>query len=141
MKPSLLLQLQASLSILVNAFRDGLADGGQNALSVPTFAGTQDAFIVVFKESTTRATIVFHLEWLKYIHFKKETLGISLRDRAPIRGGVKHTFDIGGTFLGYSGQFDGHIIEQVAQTPEVRPSQNPCHPFGVFLSGGGGFFL
>ena len=33
---------------------------------------------------------------------------------------MKHTYDIGGTFIGYSGHFDDFVAGQIGQHPDVR---------------------
>lgn len=33
--------------------------------------------------------------------------------------GLKHTFEFGGSLLGYSGHFDEDVIEQVRRHPDV----------------------
>jgi hypothetical protein len=121
--------LQFLLSLSANASRDGpnrYANEGKVALSPSALEGTYGSFIVVFKEGTTRVAISSHLEWLNSIHVKHESLKIDHRNRAPVLdshfGGVGHTFDIGGIFLGYSAQFDSYVGEHVARAPDVSPS-------------------
>lgn len=122
--------LHVFLSNFVNVFcdgPDGVMDDGQVALSLSAFAGTHSLIIVIFKEGTTRVAMSLHLEWLNSIHLEHESLKIDLRNPNPAHschghfGGVKHTFDIGGIFLSYSGQFRARVVEQVARSPDVKP--------------------
>ena len=73
-----------------------------------------------------------HHSWVQDIH--QQTLNtrteLKKRDQLPfsdaIFEGFKHTYNIAGAFLGYSGHFDDDTIEQVRRHPDV--SNNMGYP-------------
>lgn len=97
-----------------------------NAETVP------DSYIVVFKKHVTPASADDHHGWVKNIHLESQNTRTELRKRSQfpmgvddIFAGIKHTYEIAGDFLGYSGHFDDAVIEQVRRHPDVSSS----HPF------------
>ena len=67
-----------------------------------------------------------HHDWVQDQHHEVE-LAKKKRDLSqfPVTafGGLKHTFNIAGGFLGYSGHFDEQVIEQVRRHPDVSLDQ------------------
>jgi cerevisin len=95
-----------------------------NAETVP------DSYIVVFKKHVTPDSADDHHGWVKNIHFESQNARTELRKRSQfpmiaddIFEGLKHTYNIAGDFLGYSGHFDDSVIEQVRRHPDVSSSQ------------------
>jgi len=91
-----------------------------NAETVP------DSYIVVFKKHVTPDSADDHHGWVKNIHFESQNARTELRKRSQfpmiaddIFEGLKHTYNIAGDFLGYSGHFDDSVIEQVRRHPDV----------------------
>lgn len=90
-----------------------------NAKEIP------DQYIVVFKKHVTTDAAVRHHDWLRELHTSAEGRRTELRKRSqfPIQDtiykGLKHTYDIAGDFLGYSGHFNEDVIEQVRNNPDV----------------------
>jgi cerevisin len=90
-----------------------------NADTVP------NSYIVVFKKHVTEAAASSHHNWVLDIHLSSENERAELRKRsqfpftADIFAGIKHTYNIGGSFLGYSGHFDESVIEKVRRHPDV----------------------
>ena len=90
-----------------------------NAETVP------DSYIVVFKDHVTEDTAATHHLWVKDAHASAEVDRAELRKRSQlpittgIFDGIKHTYNIAGGFLGYSGHFDESIIEKVRRHPDV----------------------
>jgi cerevisin len=90
-----------------------------NAETVP------DSYIVVFKKHVTKSLAANHHTWVQDIHHSLENERTELRKRSQfpfttdIFAGLKHTYNIGESFLGYSGHFDESIIEQVRRHPDV----------------------
>ncbi len=85
-----------------------------------------DSYIIVFKKHVTSASAAAHQSWVQDLHLSSNVKRTELRTRAqfPFSGdsifeGLKHTFDIPGSLLGYSGHFDEEIIEQVRRHPDV----------------------
>jgi cerevisin len=96
-----------------------------NAEAVP------DSYIVVFKKHVTEAKANDHHLWVKNTHTEAEFQRAELRKRSSfpatdsIFEGIKHTYNIAGGFLGYSGHFDEDIIEQVRRHPDVSDKLSP----------------
>jgi cerevisin len=84
-----------------------------------------DSYLVVFKNHVTQSSAAAHHSWVQDIHSSCETDRAELRKRSQypittdIFKGLKHTFNIAGGFLGYSGHFDESVIEQVRMHPDV----------------------
>ena len=82
-----------------------------------------DSYIIVFKEDVTRSNAIDHQSWvqLQHLEFEKTKRELQKRSQIPMLSfsGVKHTFDIAGSFLGYSGHFDEGFIERIRQHPDV----------------------
>jgi cerevisin len=91
-----------------------------NAVEIP------DNYIVVFKKHVDDASAAIHQNWVQEVHFESENQRTELRKRGQfpittdIFEGLKHTYNIGGHFKGYSGHFDEDIIEQVRNHPDVE---------------------
>lgn len=90
-----------------------------NSVEVP------NSYIVVFKKHVTEATASDHHSWVQDIHLDGESQRTELRKRGqfPITDsifeGLTHTYNIAGSFLGYSGHFDDEVIEKVRRHPDV----------------------
>ena len=82
-----------------------------------------DSYIVVFKKHASHASASQHHEWVQSTHLECETKKMKrdLGSQFPITafGGLKHTYNIAGALLGYSGHFDESVIEQVRRHPDV----------------------
>jgi len=84
-----------------------------------------DSYIVVFKKHVTEASAAHHHSWVQEIHASSEGEQAELRKRSQfpftsgIFEGLKHTYNIAGDFLGYSGHFDESVIEKVRRHPDV----------------------
>ncbi len=102
-----------------------------NAETVP------DSYIVVFKKHVNDASAASHKLWVNEAHSFIEVERAELRKRSnfpvttDIFEGIKHTYNIAGGFLGYSGHFDEDIIEKVRRHPDVRARlfRSLCLPF------------
>jgi hypothetical protein len=90
-----------------------------NSIQVP------DSYIVVFKKHVTEAAASDHHSWVQDVHLNSENERTELRKRSQfpfttdIFEGIKHTYNIAGSFLGYSGHFDDSVIEKVRRHPDV----------------------
>jgi len=78
----------------------------------------------VFKKHVTEAAAADHHLWVQDAHLESETARTELRKRSTsftsdIFEGIKHTYNIAGDFLGYSGHFDDSVIERVRRHPDV----------------------
>jgi cerevisin len=81
----------------------------------------QDSYIIVFKDHVNSAAAAAHHSWVQDIHEQHSEL--RKRSQFPFDGelftGLKHTFDIAGSFLGYSGHFEENVIEAIRRHPDV----------------------
>lgn len=103
-----------------------------NAETIP------DSYIIVFKKHVTESSATDHHVWVQDLHISGENHRSELRKRGQfplttgIFEGLKHTYNIAGGFLGYSGHFDDSVIEKVRQHPDVsryppsRSSHSGC---------------
>ncbi|RFU30604.1 hypothetical protein B7463_g5746, partial [Scytalidium lignicola] len=100
-------------------------DGSAPVLSASNAETVPDSYIVVFKDHVDEAAAAHHQNWVQDIHLESENVRTELRKRSqfPITNdvfeGLKHTYNIAGNFLGYSGHFDDSVIEKVRNHPDV----------------------
>ena len=120
-----LLPLLASASpVIVDSIHNEVAPllSSSNSKEVP------DSYIVVFKKDVTQTSAAAHHSWVQDLHLETESTKSELRKRSQIPmstdifGGLRHTYDIAGSLLGYSGHFAGDVIEQVRRHPDVSLS-------------------
>lgn len=87
-----------------------------------------DSYIVVFKDHVSHGGAAAHHSWVQELHSGAESARHELRKRGqiPLIGnvfdGFKHTYNIAGQFLGYSGHFDEDVVEMIRRNPDVRSS-------------------
>jgi cerevisin len=123
--------LSLSLLPLLAAASPVLNVGTINQDSAPILSSTNaqeipDSYIVVFKKHVTTEAAVRHHDWVRDMHTSSEDRRTELRKRSQfpfqdtVYQGLKHTYDIAGDFLGYSGHFDENVIEQVRNNPDVN---------------------
>lgn len=85
-----------------------------------------DSYIVVFKDHVKESAAKEHHGWVQDLH----TTLLKKRSQVPIMragsewlndaaDGLKHTYNIAGSFLGYAGNFDESVIEEVRKNPDV----------------------
>ncbi|EMC93724.1 hypothetical protein BAUCODRAFT_36171 [Baudoinia panamericana UAMH 10762] len=92
----------------------------ENAKEIP------DNYIVVFKKHVTEKHAANHHSWVQDVHLNVQNRKVELRKRSQtpmvddIFGGLKHTYNIAGSLLGYSGHFDEDVIEQIRRHPDVE---------------------
>lgn len=114
-----LLPLLASASpVIVNSINSGDAPiiSSANAKEIP------DSYIIKFKDHVTARHAADHHNWVQGVHQQRKT-DLKKRSQTPmvddIFSGIKHTYNIAGSMLGYSGHFDEHVIEQIRKHPDV----------------------
>nr|CAC85639.1 serine protease 2 [Pyrenopeziza brassicae] len=120
--PLLASSAPTSSSFSTETIHEGVAPliSSSNSVAVP------DSYIVVFKKHVTEAAASSHHSWVKSAHEAGESTRTELRKRSQfpltsdIFEGLKHTYNIAGSFLGYSGHFDDEVIEQVRRHPDVE---------------------
>jgi cerevisin len=105
-------------------------EGAAPLLSASNAETIPDSYIVVFKKHVTPASAKDHHGWVENIHLESQNVRSELRKRSQfpltddIFKGIKHTYNIAGGFLGYSGHFDDSVIEQVRRHPDVSSSDH-----------------
>ncbi|RDW62340.1 serine protease [Coleophoma cylindrospora] len=101
-------------------------EGSAPIISATNAEHVPDSYIIVFKKHVNQAAAAHHHSWVQDIHAEGEVKRTELRKRGqfPITSdifeGLKHTYNIGSDFLGYSGHFDDEVIEQVRRHPDVE---------------------
>ena len=96
----------------------------QNAEVIP------DSYMIMFKDHVTQNLAAAHHGWVQDLHINTQQRKTELKKRSqtPIVDemfqGLKHTYNIAGQLLGYSGHFDEEVIEQIRRHPDVseRPT-------------------
>ena len=84
-----------------------------------------DSYMVVFKKHVSQKGALQHQAWVDDVHLsstlRKQELrkrGLTLEDAINYTG-LKHTYNIAGSVMGYAGHFDPEVIEQVRMHPDV----------------------
>ncbi|KAF2154704.1 vacuolar serine protease [Myriangium duriaei CBS 260.36] len=112
----------ASPMLKTTVFDDSVAPllSSENAKHIP------DSYIVVLKKHVTHSLAAEHHEWVNEVHLavQNKKRSVSKRSQFPvvdsIFGGLKHTYNIAGSVMGYSGHFDEDVIEQIRKHPDVE---------------------
>jgi len=108
--------------------------------AAPLLSSTQaqeipDSYIIIFKPHVSHSSACEHHDWVKGQHLEIEIAkrDLSKRSQFPITsfGGLKHTYNIAGGLLGYSGHFDEDVIERVRRHPDV--SKHFDQPLSAYL--------
>jgi cerevisin len=130
MKGFLALSLLPLLAVASPVISIGsISEDSAPILSASNAAEVPDSYIVVFKDHVTHAGAQEHHSWVQDVHFKSENIRTELRKRgqepisSDVFGGLKHTYKIGTSLLGYSGHFDEETIEKVRHHPDVSTFQ------------------
>jgi cerevisin len=117
---SVLPLLAAASPVLIDTIHGESAPliSSTNAKEIP------NSYIVVFKDHVTHTSASSHHDWVKSLHVEaQQKLELRKRSEFPyldtVFEGLKHTYHIPGSFLGYSGHFDDDVIEQVRRHPDV----------------------
>ncbi|KAI9930035.1 hypothetical protein ASPWEDRAFT_167705 [Aspergillus wentii DTO 134E9] len=118
---ALLPLLAAASPVVVDSIHNGAAPilSSMNSKEVP------DSYIVVFKKHVNSESASSHHSWVQDIHdfqggraeLKKRSL-FGFDNDAFL--GLKHTFAIPGSLMGYAGHFHEDVIEQVRRHPDVE---------------------
>ena len=87
-----------------------------------------DSYIIVFKDHVTGSQAESHHNWIRDVHVSTESSKAKLRRRSQVPlmdnvfRGLKHTYNLAGGLMGYSGHFDQDVIERIRKHPDVCPS-------------------
>ena len=108
----------AALAAAVAASRDDIAPllANYKADHIP------NSYIVKFKKHVDESAASEHRSWVDDIHLAYEETQIELKKRGidEMLTGIKHTYKLGAHFLGYAGDFDDEVVEQLRRHPDVR---------------------
>lgn len=109
-------------------------------LSASNADAIPNRYIIKFKKHVTDSHASDHHTWLNSVHTANQAAReLELRKRGDyslvddVFEGLKHTYKIGGAFMGYAGHFDDATIEQIRQHPDVSlsPVSSPHAPLYV----------
>ncbi|KAF1953423.1 hypothetical protein CC80DRAFT_148861 [Byssothecium circinans] len=84
-----------------------------------------NSYMVVFKKHVKQHHAKEHHSWVQSVHTKSNDERMELRKRSQLPlttdvfEGLKHTYDIVGSLMGYSGHFDDETVEQIRRHPDV----------------------
>lgn len=138
MKGLLSLSLLPLLSVASPILVDSIHNEAAPILSTTNAKEIPDNYIVVFKKHVDQLSAVAHHSWVQDLHVQTENTKTELRKRSSFSleetffGGLKHTYNIAGGLVGYSGHFDEDVIEAVRRHPDV--SSFPSLSLSVTLS-------
>ncbi|KAL2368197.1 cerevisin [Blastomyces gilchristii SLH14081] len=113
--------LAASSPLVIDSIHQDAAP----VLSSVNSKHVEDSYIIVFKKHVTSASAAAHQSWVQNLHTTAlaKRSQLNKRNQFPFKNdvfsGLKHTYDIAGSLLGYSGSFDEEVIEQVRKHPDV----------------------
>lgn len=108
---------------------DSIHNNAAPILSSMTSQEVPDSYIVVFKKHVSAESAAAHHSWVQDIH-SSQFERTELRKRSlfgvgdNLFGGLKDTFNVAGSLLGYSGHFNEDVIEQVRRHPDVCLSRS-----------------
>ena len=116
--------LGLSLLPLLAAASPVLKTGVFNDKAAPLLSSTNakeipDSYIIKFKKHVTHSLASEHHAWVQDLHTNVQSSKLELRKRSQLPladtvfEGLKHTYNIGGSMMGYSGHFDEDVIEQL----------------------------
>ncbi|PNS13902.1 Subtilisin-like protease [Sphaceloma murrayae] len=113
--------LAAASPVKTGVFNDKIAPllSSENAKHIP------DSYIVVFKKHVTHSLAAEHHGWVQDLHttFQTKKRSLGKRSQFPfvdtVFEGLKHTYNIGGSLMGYSGHFDEDVLEHIRKHPDV----------------------
>lgn len=123
----LLLPLAAASPFSIGTIHKDVAPllSSSNAKEVP------NSYVIKFKKHVTHEAANKHHSWVQDLHYTTQNTKTELRkrDQFPFQDtvfeGLRHTYNIAGNFLGYSGHFDDDVIEQVRRHPDVGLRRPP----------------
>ncbi|KAK5170309.1 proteinase B [Saxophila tyrrhenica] len=91
----------------------------QNAVEIA------DSYLIKFKDHVTQSLAAAHHDWVDDLHTSNQARKTELKKRSQepfldeLYAGLKHTYNIAGSLMGYSGHFDEETIEQIRRHPDI----------------------
>jgi cerevisin len=97
-----------------------------------------DSYIVVFKDHVKESKASEHQSWVQDLHVS----ALKKRSQVPLMragsewlndasDGLKHTYNIPGQLLGYSGTFDKDVVEEIRKHPDVAYVEKDSKVFAL----------
>jgi cerevisin len=119
--------LAAASPVVVSTIHNDAAPiiSSSNAEYIP------NSYMIKFKDHVDHKSAKNHHAWVQDIHASTQQVKMDLKKRSQspmvdeIFHGLKHTYNIAGGLLGYSGHFDEDVIEKIRQHPDVSISHQP----------------
>lgn len=111
-------------------------NGAAPVLSSTHAKEVPNSYMVVFKKHVKHEAAQSHHEWVQSIHTKNQDERMELRKRSQfpltseVFDGLKHTYNIVGGLMGYSGHFDDETLEAIRRHPDVS-QPHPYLPFSL----------
>lgn len=108
-------------------------NGAAPLLTSTTAKLIPNSYIIKFKDHVRHDAAAAHHSWVQDLHLSSQSGKLELRKRSQfpfvdeVFEGLKHTYNIAGSFLGYSGHFDDSVIEQLRRHPDVSTSTSCEH--------------
>lgn len=115
----------ASPVVLQHVDVDTIHNDAAPVLSASNAKEIKDSYMVVFKDHVTQNLAAAHHDWVQDLHLNTQSAKSELKKRSQtpmvddIFQGLKHTYNIGGSLMGYSGHFDEDVVEAVRRHPDV----------------------
>lgn len=114
--------LAAASPVVVDSIHNDAAPviSSSNAKEIP------GSYMIKFKKHVTTNLAAVHHDWVQDIHASTQNAKMELKKRSQspmvddIFHGLKHTYNIAGSLMGYSGHFDEDVIEQIRRHPDVE---------------------
>ncbi|KAJ5108551.1 Subtilisin-like serine protease [Penicillium angulare] len=127
MKGFLGLTLLPLLAVASPTWVESIHNGAAPVLSSMTSQEIPDSYIVVFKKHISPSVASAHHSWVQDIHSTHSQERMELKKRGLFDFdfetsflGMKDTFHVAGSLMGYSGHFHEDVIEQVRRHPDVE---------------------
>lgn len=123
MKGLLGLTLLPLLAAASPTWTGSIHNGAAPILSSTSAQEIPDSYIIVFKKHVGTSAAAAHHSWVQDIHSDNVRMELKKRslfgfDNDPYLG-LKHTFHVAGSLMGYAGHFHEDVIEQVRRHPDV----------------------
>ncbi|KAJ5620756.1 Subtilisin-like serine protease [Penicillium lagena] len=126
MKGLLSLTLLPLLTVASPIVVDSIHNEAAPILSSVNSQEIPDSYIIVFKKHVDSSSAAAHHMWVQDIHSAQTGTSRQELKKRGLFGfdseaflGLKHTFHIAGSLMGYAGHFHEDVIEQVRRHPDV----------------------
>jgi cerevisin len=126
MKGLLSLTLLPLLTVASPIVVDSIHNEAAPILSSVNSQEIPDSYIIVFKKHVDSSSAAAHHMWVQDIHSAQSGTGRQELKKRGLFGfdseaflGLKHTFHVADSLMGYAGHFHEDVIEQVRRHPDV----------------------